>query len=172
MLTPSDFVLKKSIGVGWSAGTDDETLDWSAYYAKARRLYYSMGKTGGDSWWTATNALHNRVQKDDLCWTRDELGLYYLGRVTGEWQYRNTLAHSAAEIVNVRRCEWQQAEAVDDVPSEVVQNGGFSNTCGIAGLALRLMTCIWLVVICFHCSPMRIAETCWHCTCKCSLGSS
>jgi hypothetical protein len=45
--------------------------------------------------------------------TAKRSGLYHLGRVTGEWQYRNSLAHRAADVVNIRECEWRPAEAVD-----------------------------------------------------------
>ena len=39
-------------------------------------------------------------------WTRDTDGLYFLGRLTGEWRYDAAPDALAADLVHVRACDW------------------------------------------------------------------
>lgn len=58
----------------------------------------------------------------DLCWTRDWDGNYYLGKITGEWEYRSTQEHMDADIINVRPCHWYPIGALDLVPGKVLNS--------------------------------------------------
>jgi hypothetical protein len=80
------------------------------------RRYYNKGNK---SWWPALRALHERMEIGDLVWSRNWDGVYFLGRVHGQWQYSNDPAHRSADIVNFRRCKWYRAGLVDDVPGAV-----------------------------------------------------
>jgi hypothetical protein len=62
------------------------------------------------------------MEDDDLCWSRDAAGIYYLGRVTSPWRYENDEAHRAADVVNVRDCSWVTTGAADKVPGTVLRN--------------------------------------------------
>jgi hypothetical protein len=57
---------------------------------------------------------------DDLVWTRDKKGRYFLGRVTGDWYYDTSDENAKANIVNVRKCEWHEIGTVDKIPGKVV----------------------------------------------------
>jgi len=85
----------------------------------ALELYYKKGDNG---WWPAVNALKNRMNVDDLCWTRNWNGIYYLGRIIGDWNYRGDKDHCQADVVNIRQCDWKKVGEVDSVPGKVVNS--------------------------------------------------
>ena len=120
-IDPRQFCTKRNIlGFGWPVDTDaDGTLDWNAYERLGTAQYYDRDDK---SWWPAMNAIGNRMQVNDLCWTRDYDGQYYLGRIDGPWKYIATPEHSAADIVNVRSCKWVHVGTVDFVPGKVVNS--------------------------------------------------
>ena len=120
-IDPREFCVKRNIlGVGWPVDTDDDgPLDWDTYERLGTAQYYDHDDT---SWWPAMNAIGNRMDVNDLCWTRDYDGQYYLGRVDGAWKYIATPEHSAADIVNVRACKWVLVGTVDFVPGKVVNS--------------------------------------------------
>lgn len=68
------------------------------------------------------------MEQDDLCWTRDTDGLYYLGRITGPWQYVGHEDNRAADVVNLRPCDWVLVGPVDAVPGKVVNSFGPNRT--------------------------------------------
>ncbi len=115
---PRRFCVNRGIvGVGWAiehAGP----VDWATYEALAAATY----DRDGPSWRSAVNALRAKMEIDDLCWSRDELGIYYLGRITGPWRYENDDEHRAADVVNVRPCKWVTVGAADKVPGTVLRN--------------------------------------------------
>ena len=122
---PRRFCLERNIlGVGWPVD-GPQSLDWDTYHALGTATYYDDGDKG---WWPAVNAIRNRMTEGDLCWTRDWEGNYYLGRVAGAWEYRATPEHTAADVVNVRRCRWMRAGTVDSVPGKVVNSFRASRT--------------------------------------------
>ena len=117
---PRAFCFEKSIlGVGWGVDAD-APLDWPSYYELANKQYYEENKD--KEWWPVFNAIYNRMAIDDLCWTRDWDGTYYLGRVTGEWQYCSTQEYVDADIRNIRSCNWVLAGGADSVPGKVLNS--------------------------------------------------
>ncbi len=116
---PVRFCLDKQIlGVGWPVDSDSP-LDWKTYCRLGQRAYRRRWRQG---WRAATNAIHDRMKKDDLCWTRDPDGNYYLGQITGDWEYRSARRYREADIVNVRPCRWFQIGGVDSVPGKVLNS--------------------------------------------------
>ena len=114
---PSKFCFDKGIlGIGWPVDANGP-MDWNTYYALAEDEY----REGRKRWRTAANAII-QMASDDLCWTRDENANYYLGRIVGDWEYRSTDEYRAADIVNVRPCEWFRVGGVDSVPGKVVNS--------------------------------------------------
>ena len=115
---PRIFCIKNNImGVGWLVETDEQSLD--------RDTYIRLGEQhhGNDKGWrTAISALHDRMNTNDLCWTRNWDGIYYLGRITSCWRYENTHENVEADVVNVRDCEWHEIGPVDSVPGKVVNS--------------------------------------------------
>ena len=114
---PRRFCLDQGwVGVGWPVD-GAETMDWETYRSLAEVEYKS-----DNGWWPAINAMKNRMSENHLCWTRDIAGIYYLGRINRAWQYIGTISHRAADVVNVRRCEWIRVGPVDAVPGKVVNS--------------------------------------------------
>lgn len=125
---PREFCINNNIlGVGWSVG-DEKNMSWEEYYDKALKKYYYKNedskevKDGGVSWWKALNAICNRMKEGDLCWARDEKGIYYLGKITGDWKYRHEDEYQQLDLVNIRECEWVRIGTVDEVPGKVVNS--------------------------------------------------
>ncbi len=106
------------LGIGWPVDVE-AGADWDAYYRAAEDRYCKQGDKG---WWPAINAIKHRMQVNDLCWTRDLSGLYYLGRIKSEWRYENTEKNIAADVLNVRDCDWKQVGLVDAVPGKVINS--------------------------------------------------
>jgi hypothetical protein len=53
-------------------------------------------------------------------WTRDGDGLFWLGRITGEWHYDPDDRAVEADLVHVRSCAWaRHPVATDAVPAAV-----------------------------------------------------
>ncbi len=124
-IDPRKFCFDKGIlGFGWPV-LRDGPLDWDAYYELGEKEYYEEGDKG---WWPAVNAIRNRMECGDLCWTRDWNGAYYIGKVTGDWEYRTTKEYRDADIVNVRKCEWYRVGNVDSAPGKVVNSFGMGRT--------------------------------------------
>ena len=122
---PREFcVVRKMMGVGWAVDPDGP-LTWEEYEALGRQKYHEQGDKG---WWPALNAIHNRAEKGDLCWTRDWHGRYFLGLVGEPWEYRADAHHRRADVVNVRPCTWVEAGTVDAVPGRVVNSFRASRT--------------------------------------------
>ena len=118
-IDPRKFCIERNIlGVSWPVVATGP-LDWNTYEKLGTKQYYDEGDKG---WWPAVNAIHNRMQEGDLCWTRDLAGQYHLGRVEGPWEYRETKEYTDADVVNVRPCLWKPAGTLDSVPGKVVNS--------------------------------------------------
>ncbi|MBD7916172.1 hypothetical protein H9660_13560 [Clostridium sp. Sa3CUN1] len=127
-VNPRRFCLEKNIlGVGWAVGESDN-MTWKEYESKALKKYCYEDKNNSKkkkvprSWKVATNIVNKNMKIGDLCWTRDELGVYYLGRIIGEWEYKSTQEYINADIVNVRKCEWIKVGLIDEVPGKVINS--------------------------------------------------
>lgn len=111
------FCLDKGIvGVGWPIDAETTTVSWDEYLKTGKNEY------GDTSWWTALNAVKNRMQMDDLIWTRDWHGNYFLGRIMSEWHYDASEECLNADIVNVRKCEWYKIGTEEAVPGKVISS--------------------------------------------------
>ena len=113
---PTEFCLERNIlGMGWPVESH-LPLDWDAYYKLGEVEY------GDRSWRGNLRAIHEGMKCGDLCWARDiSKGIYYIGRVEGEWEYRgHEEEYRNADIVNVRPCRWFPAGEADSVPGKVL----------------------------------------------------
>ena len=101
------------LGMGWSVEeTGKSRLSWDEYIAAA------SVKKGYDNV-LSVRYLHREVKENDLIWTRDTMGRYYLGRVTSPWEYLANKESLQADIVNFCRCKIFPVD-IDDVPGKVV----------------------------------------------------
>ena len=99
------------LGMGWAVAGGAQ-LDWDDYSAAAEQMYEYKELQ-------SVRYLHREVEVNDLIWTRDTMGRYYLGRVTSPWEYLATPDALQADIVNICRCELIGVGA-DAVPGKVV----------------------------------------------------
>lgn len=127
-INPRRFCLEKNIlGVGWAVGESDN-MTWEEYEDKALEIYYYEDKInfkkkqGSRSWKSAINIIKYNMKIGDLCWTRDQNGVYYLGRIIGEWEYKGTKEYIDADIINVRKCVWIKIGLIDEVPGKVINS--------------------------------------------------
>src|SRR5574344_1128338 len=80
--TVFDYCLKNHIlGVGWRIPQEVKEINWEFYSKKAREIF---GKID------TVKYLKDRVKINDLIWTRDDFGEYYLAKVKSERKYFNT----------------------------------------------------------------------------------
>lgn len=107
------------VGVGWQIAKVEEPVTWKYYEKEATKKYYDQGDKG---WWPALNAMYHRIRKDDLIWTRDWQGIYYLGRILSDWYYETSKDCRNADIVNVRKCDWQKVGTIEAVPGKLVNS--------------------------------------------------
>ncbi len=114
---PDRFCFDKGVmGIGWSVGDLNQGHDWNDYLLLAQKAH-----GGQRSWRDAIGAL-KQISVDDLVWARRSDGVYFLGRVTGGWEYRSDPAARSADIVNIRRCDWVRIGTVSEVPGKVVSS--------------------------------------------------
>jgi len=116
---PRLFCIQRQIlGVGWPVDVEVGT-DWEVYSRAAEEKYSKKGDKG---WWPAVNAIKNRMRLNDLCWTRDWNGLYYLGRIKSDWRHEGSDQNRAADVLNVRDCDWKRVGQIDAVPGKVINS--------------------------------------------------
>jgi len=108
---------KEIVGIGWQVNYKETPLTADYYEKKAEKAYYDKGNK---SWWPAWNAFYNKMKIDDLIWTRDWDGIYYIGRIKGHWYYDTSDDASNADIVNVRECDWKKIGTIASVPGKLV----------------------------------------------------
>lgn len=88
--TVFNYCLKHNIlGVGWRITDSIEEITWEEYLKKASEIFKKID---------TVNYLKNKIKSNDLIWTRDELGDYYLAKVKSEWKYFNTLEANERDI--------------------------------------------------------------------------
>lgn len=101
------------LGLGWQTETQNNNASWEEYETEAAEIY-------GNSELSRVRYLKNNLQKNDLIWTRDIEGNYYLGKVESGWEYFSNREAQDADIVNIVRCNLKKVPSVDDVPGKVV----------------------------------------------------
>jgi len=105
-------IANEVVGMGW--GVPDKyglTLDWDEYFRIASEIHKNLSNV---------KTFHDSVKIDDLIWTRDQDGIYWLARVRGDWQYYAEAPAFDADIVNIRDCDFAKIENFDDVPGKVI----------------------------------------------------
>lgn len=109
-----DYCLKESVlGLGWQTNTQKNDVTWKEYECEASEIY-------GYGELSRVRYLKDNLKKDDLIWSRDEAGNYYLGKALSEWEYFSNPAAQYADIVNVVRCDLKRVLSIDDVPGKII----------------------------------------------------
>jgi len=109
-----DYCLKENVlGLGWQIKTTNNIISWKDYESEASKIY-------GKDKLSRVRYLKDNIKKDDLIWTRDHDGYYYLGKAKSEWEYFTNTEAKSADIVNIIRCELKKIHSIDEVPGKVV----------------------------------------------------
>ncbi len=121
------FCLKNNfLGIGWPVEEAGNAPRDFEHYVELGNIEYSQ--KGDNGWWTAVNAIGNKIEVGDLCWTRDTTGVYYIGKIFGEWRYLHSEEADNYDIHNVRPCKWHRVGLVDAVPGAVERSFGPART--------------------------------------------
>jgi len=115
------------LGVGWRTDSNKNTKDWNEYYRDALLSGYP------DSELKICKYIQRWIEKDDLVWTRNTNGKYYLALVLSGWEYWISAEAKAKDIdiANVFRCKVLDIP-IDFVPGRVV--AGFRSPRSIQGV--------------------------------------
>lgn len=108
------------VGVDWDVEVESgESLNWAEYEKRADEAGYSDEQT----WVRALNAIHEHMNEGDLCYSRDQSGKFYLGRVVGPWRYETDSEYQRHELVNVRNCDWYRIRDPEEtIPTELLES--------------------------------------------------
>jgi hypothetical protein len=107
------------VGFGFPVDPAEDLLAWEIYYRRGVEIYQNKGIA---EWQPAVEALRKRMAVGDLCWARHGSGKYYIGRVMGTWEYRDSPVNREAGVVNTRFCDWQEAGDAFNVPNAVLNS--------------------------------------------------
>lgn len=110
-----DYCLDNGVlGLGWPLDSSSESdLNWEQYEDLAIKKY-------GKKDLSRVRNLREKVKLDDLIWTRDKGGKYYLAKVQSTWEYLDTERGHKADITNIVRCRIEPVPHADDVPGKIV----------------------------------------------------
>lgn len=100
------------LGVGWRIGSRRNTKDWNKYFDEASETHSNLNSCKYIKKW---------VNPNDLIWTRDTKGNYYLAKVTSGWEYwiSDEAFQQNIDIANIFRVTFQ-AIPIDLVPGKVI----------------------------------------------------
>lgn len=101
-------------GVGWGCWDDPrEVLSWAEYQAAKQ--------ASGEAVNASVRRLHD-APVGTLVWSRRRDGSYWLGELTGGWEYRGTGEARRIDLFNVRPCRWVLVGTEAAVPGKIVNN--------------------------------------------------
>jgi len=100
------------LGVGWRLNSIKNTKNWDEYFKEASQLYDNL---------SICEYIMKWVKKDDLVWTRDPGGEYYLAKVISGWEYwiSQEAIDRDIDIANIFRVEFRKV-SIDEVPGKIV----------------------------------------------------
>lgn len=101
---------QKVIGMGWPVEAGSSSLSWKEYESRAVEQYRKA--------MAPVKYFYKNVKETDLIWTRNPAGRYYLVRIKGPWEYRESPRE--IDIWNVMACDMKEIENIDEVPGKVI----------------------------------------------------
>ncbi len=113
----ADFCIRnKIVGIGWGIPQRPNTKE--EYWRDGEKEY-----DGASNWKKAVNAMLFRMTPcEDLIWTRNKSGIYFLGQILSNWYYEDSQKHKDADIYNLRKCSWFRVGTMVCVPGKVVNS--------------------------------------------------
>lgn len=106
-------IKKQVLGLGWQTKSQISGVPWDAYEKEAKKIH------GADQL-SRVKFLKDKISSNDLIWTRDMKGCYYLAKVLSGWEYYTNHEAQDADITNVVRCKIIRVESVCDVPGKII----------------------------------------------------
>ncbi|MCG0274898.1 MAG: hypothetical protein L5655_01870 [Thermosediminibacteraceae bacterium] len=111
---PAKFCFEEGIvGIGWRVPRKPSIRE--EYWEMAKGIYAK-----DKHWVRAATPFLFQMQENDLVWIKDFAGTYYLGRIEGEWEYRDDPAFLQADLPNIRKCKFFKVGT--DAPGGVVDS--------------------------------------------------
>lgn len=117
-----DYCLSNNvIGLGWG-------MQWSEGAYPAPTTFSEWRKYASQMWpkkrtWEFWPVIWmHDAPMNSLVWTRDLEGIYYLGRVVGDWRYADTQLNRDLDLTSVRDVEYVRVGSEGDVPGAVVRS--------------------------------------------------
>lgn len=139
---PAKFCFEKGIvALGWSVPGKPAT----------KEEYWEMGKSvyaKDPHWVRACTPFLFQMKENDLVWLKDFEGSYYLGRIEGEWEYRDEPEFLQLGLPNARKCrlfkvgigapgnieygfrKGKIVQKINDYPSHVISRLSFNRLAG------------------------------------------
>lgn len=107
------------VGVGWGR--------WTIKARDGAPLEDVLAEIRSIEGWRPGGHTVRRLAQDakegDFVWTRDSVGAYWLGRITGPWRFDGSEEASKWDLNNARDCEWLDRSFRDwEVPGAVVRS--------------------------------------------------
>jgi hypothetical protein len=116
-----DFCISRGLlGIGWRVESDGD-LGMEEYNRLAKEAHSGNRKwsKGGRS---SVAVIQRKMKGDDLVWIRRKDGIYYIGRITGEWVYAVGQDAQGADVGSTRPVEWYRVGSEDEVPGKVASS--------------------------------------------------
>jgi hypothetical protein len=117
-----EFCLAESgwAGVGWGCWDDTPSgISWADYEAHSGKGREERERTKEVN---ESVRLLRSLPNGTFVWTRRQNGIYWLGELTGGWEYRGDEQARKLDLFNLRPCRWWQIGTEDAVPGKVVNN--------------------------------------------------
>ena len=105
------------LGVGWGIDAcQNEMIDWESYVKKAQN------KIDSDNFRNINQVRYIKqyILKDELVWTRDRSGQYYLAKVIDGWEYLENQEAKDADILNIFRVKMIKISGKEDLPGKLL----------------------------------------------------
>ncbi len=102
---------------------------WCLEHGKAGMgwgFWDSPGKRTWDEYVETSDAVNSNVRRfkempvGSLIWTRELNGEYWIGEVTGDWEYEDNAVARQMDLFCLRETDWQKVGTEDRVPGRVV----------------------------------------------------
>lgn len=104
------------VGIGWGGSWLEDGASSSPEYLAALAKITSLDSRAARS---AHNLFARQMQIGDLVWARTKKDVYWLGRITSDWTFRNGAQFADYDLFQIRRCNWCRVGSSDRIPDPV-----------------------------------------------------
>jgi hypothetical protein len=105
------------VGIGWEIDSLSDGITDPKVYEEA--IWCAPKEFNSKPALQAHRALAHTLQFGDLVWCRAYGNIYWIGRVTGPWLYKNTEEFDEFDLYQVRKCSWHRIGPSDATPGPI-----------------------------------------------------